>query len=98
MTKAELVNKIFVKAELGSKAKAEETLNAFTSCLEEALKSDNEVKIKDFGNFKVVERAAREGRNPATGEKINIPASKSVKFTPSKNLKDELNPLNLLYF
>lgn len=90
MTKTDLINAIFTKAGLNTKAKAEETLDAFIKCLEDALVSDKEIRINDFGTFKVIERAAREGRNPRTGEKINIPASKSIKFTPSKNLKEAL--------
>ncbi|MBT3368817.1 MAG: HU family DNA-binding protein, partial [Nitrospina sp.] len=48
------------------------------------------VSLIGFGSFKVVDRAAREGRNPSTGEKIQIPASKAVKFTPSKVLKERV--------
>lgn len=55
-----------------------------------ALAEDNTVEISGFGKFEVTERSARTGINPATKEKIEIPASKSVKFKPSKALKDQV--------
>lgn len=90
MTKAELVDKIYVKAALPSKAKAEEALDAVIACLVDALAAGESVTFTGFGSFKVNERAERKGRNPRTGEEINIPASKVVKFTPGKNLKDAI--------
>ena len=56
-----------------------------------SLKDGHEVRIPDFGTFKVTARKAREGRNPATGMTIQIPASNVPKFTPAKGLKDALN-------
>lgn len=90
MTKAELVDKIYVKAALPSKAKAEEALDAVIACLTDALAAGESVTFTGFGSFKVNERAARKGRNPRTGEEIEIPASKVVKFTPGKTLKDAI--------
>jgi DNA-binding protein HU-beta len=55
------------------------------------MQKGEEVRIPDFGTFKVAKRKAREGRNPATGATINIPASTVAKFTPAKGLKDALN-------
>jgi DNA-binding protein HU-beta len=55
------------------------------------MKEGHEVRIPDFGTFKVAARKAREGRNPATGMTIQIPASRVPKFTPAKGLKDALN-------
>jgi DNA-binding protein HU-beta len=55
------------------------------------MKKGEEVRIPDFGTFKVAARAARDGRNPATGATIKIAASRVPKFTPSKGLKDALN-------
>lgn len=91
MTKAELVEKIYVKAGLPSKAKAEEALDAVIDCVREALVAGDAVSFTGFGSFKVNTRAARKGRNPQTHEEIDIPASKVVKFTPAKALKDALN-------
>lgn len=90
MTKAELVDKIFAKADLPTKSKAEEALDAVIDCLQEALASGETITFTGFGSFKVNERAERKGRNPRSGEEITIPACKVVKFTPGKNLKDAL--------
>lgn len=91
MTKAELVEKIYVKASLPTKAKAEEALEAVLSSLKEALASGESVTFTGFGTFKVVDRPERPGRNPRTKEEITIPACKVVKFTPGKALKDCVN-------
>lgn len=91
MTKAELVDKIYQKAALPSKAKAEEALDAVLSCLRDALAAGDSVTFTGFGSFKVMTRAERKGRNPQTGAEITIPASKVVKFTPGKTLKDAVN-------
>lgn len=91
MTKAELVEKIYAKAGLPSKAKAEEALDAVISCLREALIAGDAITFTGFGSFKVNTRAARKGRNPRSGEEIDIPACKVVKFTPGKTLKDAVN-------
>ena len=56
-----------------------------------ALKQNDEVRLVGFGTFHVAQRKASEGRNPRTGEKINIPASKQPKFKAGKGLKDSLN-------
>lgn len=91
MTKAELVEKIYTKAGLPSKAKAEEALDAVISCLRDALVAGDTVTFTGFGSFKVNTRAERKGRNPRSGEEISIPACKVVKFTPGKTLKDAIN-------
>lgn len=74
-----------------SKKDAAAMLNAFFEGVTQALEKGDGIAFTGFGNFKVVERKAREGRNPATGEKIKIPASKAVKFTPGKALKDRIH-------
>jgi DNA-binding protein HU-beta len=88
MTKAELVEKIHTKAGLATKAKAEEALEAVVTSLREALAAGESVTFTGFGSFKVMERAARKGRNPRTGEEITIPATRVAKFTPGKVLKE----------
>jgi DNA-binding protein HU-beta len=70
-----------------SKSSAERVVNAVLSAISEGLKTDNGVQIIGFGTFSVVERAAREGVNPRTGEKITIPASKSIRFKAGTKLK-----------
>lgn len=90
MTKAELVEKIYGKAGLPTKALAENALDAVIGSLREALAAGEAVTFTGFGGFKVVERAARKGRNPRTGKEIVIPAGKVAKFTPGKMLKEAI--------
>ena len=87
MTKADLVAKIAEKAGL-SKKDAEAALNAFMDAVKEALAAGEKVSLVGFGTFEVVQRAARKGRNPQTGEEITIPATKAPKFRPGKGLKE----------
>jgi Bacterial nucleoid DNA-binding protein len=88
MTKAELVKTLKEQTGLATLTQAESAYDTMLDILAEALKKDQAVSIHGFGSFKVVQRAARKGRNPQTGEEIHIPASKAVKFTPSKALKE----------
>lgn len=89
MNKGELIAKI---AEAGlSKKDSETALNAAIAAIGDALAKGEDVAILGFGTFKVAERAAREGRNPATGEKIKIAASKNPVFKAGKALKDKVN-------
>ena len=87
MTKAEFVGKLAEKAGL-TKADAEKAVNAFLETVTEALKSGDKVGFVGFGTFEVTERGAREGRNPQTGETIQIKAAKAPKFKAGKVLKD----------
>lgn len=87
MNKAELVEAM--SRHMGSsKAEAERALEAFTGSVAAGLKKDKEVAIVGFGTFRVTRRAARAGRNPKTGETIQIPASTGVGFRAGKALKD----------
>ena len=90
MNKTELVAAMADQAGL-SKKDAEKALKAFTDVVAEALKKDGKVQLVGFGTFEVSEREAREGRNPLTGEKITIAASKNPKFKAGKALKDMVN-------
>lgn len=87
MNKTELISAMAEKAEI-SKKDAEKALNAFTNIVADTLVDGDKVSITGFGTFEVVERAERQGRNPATGETITIAASKSPKFKADKALKD----------
>lgn len=87
MNKTELIAAMAEKAEI-SKKDAENVLTAFTNVVADALVDGDKVAITGFGTFEVVERAERQGRNPATGEAITIAASKSPKFKAGKALKD----------
>jgi len=87
MNKTELVAEIAKKTEL-SKKDSEKALGAFIDTVAEALKNGDKVQLVGFGTFEVSERAARSGRNPQTGETIEISASRSPKFKAGKALKD----------
>ena len=86
MTKSEFVDAVAEKAGL-SKRDAEEAVKAFLSTVEGELKKGGEVAFSGFGKFSVTQRKARTGRNPATGETIQIKASKAPKFSAGAGLK-----------
>ncbi len=90
MNKAELIDAMAKKAGL-SKKDAEAALAAFTDTVAGALKKGDKVQLVGFGTFEVTKRAAREGKNPQTGEKIKIAACKAPKFKAGKALKDTVN-------
>lgn len=87
MNKTELVEAVAKK--MGTtKKEAEAAVSAFTETVKEALAEGKKVQLIGFGNFEVRERAARKGRNPQTGEEIDIPATKVPAFKPGKGFKD----------
>jgi len=88
MNKAEIIKAVAEKAEV-STHDAEAVLNGVLDLMVAALLKGEEVKLTGFGTFEKKVRAARVGTNPANGEKINIPASNSVAFKPSKTLKEK---------
>ena len=90
MNKAELVAAMAEQAGLSKKV-AEEALKAFTDVVSDELKNGGKVQLVGFGTFEVSERAAREGRNPQSGEVMKIAASKAPKFKAGKALKDLVN-------
>lgn len=85
MNKTDLVNEIAAKAGL-NKVSAKAALDACLESIEQALANDDKVQLIGFGTFQVVEKDARTGVNPRTGEKIEIPARKVVKFKPATDL------------
>ena len=89
INKLDLVAAVADKAELAKK-EAQVAVDALFDAITEALKEGNKVVISGFGQFEVKERAAREGVNPATGEKISIPATKVPGFKAGKGLKDSV--------
>lgn len=89
MNKAELVVALAEKAEV-SKKDAEKVLNAFIETVQDAVKADDKVQLVGFGTFESRVRAAREGKNPQTGEKIKIAACKIPAFKAGKAFKDML--------
>ncbi|MCF8029324.1 MAG: HU family DNA-binding protein [Desulfohalobiaceae bacterium] len=89
-TKNDLVNQAARKAEM-TKSKTKMVLDTLLDSIEKELSSGHKVTLSPLGNFAVTRRKARQGRNPSTGERIQIPAKNDVKFTPSKNIKDQFN-------
>lgn len=87
MNKTELITALSQSAGL-SKKDAERALNAFVDVVQNELKQGGKVQIVGFGTFEVVERAAREGKNPATGEPITITAKRVPKFKAGKIFKE----------
>ncbi len=89
ITKQDLVEKLSVYT--NTKKAANEALNALLEEIKKGLQDGKAITVTGFGTFSIVNRAAREGRNPATGETIQISAKKSVKFKVGKDLKDSVN-------
>jgi len=89
MTKAELIDKIAAGAGL-TKADAARALDSTLDAIKAALKKGQKVTLVGFGTFSTSKRKARKGRNPRTGQVINIPAAKTPKFTAGKALKDAI--------
>ncbi|PAV06585.1 hypothetical protein CBG25_05640 [Arsenophonus sp. ENCA] len=90
MNKTELINQIAEKADL-TKKDSEKVLNAFIETVTEALKAGDDVQLVGFGSFQVKQRAARDGRNPKTGETLKIAAANVPSFKAGKTLKDAVN-------
>ena len=90
MNKAELVEKIANDADI-SKATADRVLSATIEQIIKAVTKGDDVQLIGFGTFKSCKRAARVGRNPATGAEIKIPAAKTAKFSAGKAFKDAVN-------
>ena len=90
MNKSELIEAIAESADI-SKAAAGRAVDGFIDAVSGALKEGDQVTLVGFGTFLVRERDARTGRNPRTGETINIPASKLPAFKAGKALKDSVN-------
>jgi len=90
MNKGELIEAVATAADL-TKADATKAVEAFVDTVTKALKKGDQVAIVGFGSFSVKSRAARQGRNPKTGDPINIPASRVPGFKAGKALKDAVN-------
>jgi len=90
LKKDELIAIVSESADITKKS-AGDAINTAIEGITSALEKGDSISLIGFGSFKVVERAAREGRNPSTGEKMQIPASKGVKFTPGAGLKERVN-------
>jgi DNA-binding protein HU-beta len=90
MNKLDLIATVAQETDI-SKAKATEVVEAVFGAIEKSLQQKEEVRLVGFGTFVTAAREASKGRNPRTGEEIDIPASISVRFKPGKTLKDAVN-------
>lgn len=90
MSKSDFISKVADKSEL-TKKDAGAAIDAFLAVIEESLVAGESVSFVGFGSFEVRDRAARKGRNPQTGEEIEIAAAKMPAFKPGKSLKEAVN-------
>ncbi len=90
MNKTDLVSAVAEQAQI-SKKDADKAVSAVVETITDALKNGDKVQLVGFGTFEVRQREARKGKNPRTGEEINIPASKAPAFKAGKALKDAIN-------
>ncbi|MEM7051476.1 MAG: HU family DNA-binding protein [Acidobacteriota bacterium] len=89
--KAEIIERVVGDVEGMTKKQAGDAFDVIFGAITDQLSDGERVSIHAFGSFSVAERAERQGRNPATGATITIPASKNVKFKPAKDLKASVN-------
>jgi len=87
MTKSELIDKIAKESKI-PRAAAERAIKSFTATITEVLKAGDKITLPGFGTYLVSNRSARKGRNPRTGEEIDIPAARIPKFKVGKGFKD----------
>ncbi len=90
MTKADLVDEVSRATEL-SRKDSEVIVEALFDSVVKALKNSDKLEVRGFGSFRIRKRKARQGRNPKTGEKVDVPEKKVPYFKPSKELKDLIN-------
>ncbi|HMO80413.1 MAG TPA: HU family DNA-binding protein [Pyrinomonadaceae bacterium] len=90
MTKADLVEKVAVEADL-TKKDAEQLVEIVLESIIESLNAGEKIELRGFGSFRVRERNSRKGRNPKTGEAVDIPAKRVAYFKPGKDLKELIN-------
>jgi len=93
MTKSQLIERIAERAPHVPRREVEAIVNAVFEQLAEALKAERRVELRGFGVFGVRVREAHAGRNPKTGESVQVPARRNAFFTPGKELRDRLNPV-----
>lgn len=91
MTKADLVDKVTALGDL-TRRDGEVIVDTLFEAVIGALKSGDKIEIRGFGSFRTRQRNARTGRNPKTGDKVDVPAKRVPFFKPSKELRDSVNP------
>ena len=90
MTKADLVEAVVTVSDL-SKRSAEIVVNTLFQSIVEALQKDDKIELRGFGSFRVRRRRSRQGRNPKTGDRVDVPSKRIPYFKPGKELKDVIN-------
>lgn len=90
LTKAELVEEVARSTQL-TKKQAEEIVNTVFRTIVDSLRTGRKIELRGFGSFRIRSRGARVGRNPKTGEKVEVPPKKIPYFKPGKELKEQLN-------
>ncbi len=90
MTKADLVDEVSRATDL-SRKDSEVIVEALFDSVVKALKNSDKLEVRGFGSFRIRKRKARQGRNPKTGERVDVPEKKVPYFKPSKELKDLIN-------
>jgi len=90
LTKAELVEEVARATQL-TKKQAEEIVNTVFRTIVDSLRSGRKIELRGFGSFRIRNRGARIGRNPKTGEKVEVPPKRIPYFKPGKELKEKLN-------
>jgi integration host factor subunit beta len=90
MTKAELVEEVARVSEL-TKKHSEVIVNTVFDSIIEALRKDEKIELRGFGSFRIRQRRSRQGRNPKTGDKVDVPAKRIPYFKPGKELKELIN-------
>ncbi|HKB69203.1 MAG TPA: integration host factor subunit beta [Thermoanaerobaculia bacterium] len=90
MTKAELIERVLTAADLNKK-EAEAAVEAFFDSIIQSLREGEKIELRGFGSFRLRSRGARVGRNPKTGEKVQVPAKRIPYFKPGKELKELIN-------
>ena len=94
MTKADLVEEVIRVAAL-SKKDAETVVNTVFDQVVEALRRDDKIELRGFGSFRVRRRRSRQGRNPKTGDKVDVPSKRIPYFKPGKELRDLINGVEI---
>lgn len=90
-SRKQVAENVYNSVEGVTKKQAEDAVDCVFNCISDYLADGDRVQIPGFGSFNVSERSAREGVNPATGERIHIAASKNVRFKAGKDLKERVN-------
>jgi integration host factor subunit beta len=92
MTKSKLIEKVTNRVEGLTLKQTEIVVETVFDSIKDALKGGDKIEIRGFGNFKLKERSPRKARNPKTGESVDVPQKKAVRFKAGKALREALNP------